>query len=220
VRWLPQSLLPLLRPPPFLHTRLPGKRLPRRSVRPPRHRRCALGDLGFAARRVIGPYGTHVVPFQKGEVSRRANPRTWSGHGDKPKAWRERRDDGLLSRRCFRPDEPPRARKRGPARWKGMTVADSESLDPAPPNPGLLLLPDCSLRSLPAKCGVSHETIKFVLRKQEDWTPSQRARSTVTDSVQFLLPGPRGETLRPFALTLRPTPRHRRVQSQAVVKRR
>ena len=38
VRRLPEGLLPPLRPPPFLHARLPGERLPRRAVRPPRRR--------------------------------------------------------------------------------------------------------------------------------------------------------------------------------------
>jgi hypothetical protein len=74
VRWLPKGLLPPLRPPPFLHTSLPGERLPRRTVRPLGHRRRAFRDLGLARRRVMGSWGDRVIgglpsPMAKGERS-------------------------------------------------------------------------------------------------------------------------------------------------------
>jgi hypothetical protein len=106
-----------------------------------------------------------LFPFRRKSESARSSK-------DMVRAWRQTLGvEGAARRRTpisalLPTQRAPRARKRGPARWKGMTVADSESLDPAPPNPGLLLLPDCSLRSLPAKCGVNHETIKLVLRKR------------------------------------------------------
>jgi hypothetical protein len=46
VRRLPEGLLPSLRPPPFLHIRMPGERLPPRTLRPFGGRRGAVGDMG------------------------------------------------------------------------------------------------------------------------------------------------------------------------------